>query len=68
VRGIQTRFRQLVDECEKIRLNLQSGKQIVGKIRGYERGLGGIELLFEDSDGHTFIIPYHAVQYFVIES
>lgn len=74
IRGIQTRFREMIDEGEEIRIVLANDRQLLGRIEGYAEGVGGIaegvggiEVLFRDSTGHLFVIPYHALQYFIIQ-
>ncbi|HAV42665.1 TPA: hypothetical protein DCX15_01425 [bacterium] len=67
MRGILTKFREVIDEGEEIRIVLAENRQILGRIEAYERGIGGVELLFRDTTGHLFVIPYHAVQYFIIQ-
>lgn len=66
IREIKTKFREIIDEGEEIRIVLTNDRQLLGRIEGYSEGIGGMEVLFRGSTGHLFIIPYHAVQYFII--
>lgn len=67
LRGIQTRFREVIDGGEEIRIVLTNDRALVGRIEAYEEGIGKIEILFRDSTDHLFVVPYHAIQYFIIQ-